>query len=101
MDIHYTHIIYLCQELPYMLVRSFVIVLIELCDVRHPKPTWIRDRIIVLGVGLLIGSGTSLGCEAKLPQCPSDLVSNPLSHHHLVYPASSCLVRGVTQSPGK
>jgi hypothetical protein len=60
-----------------MFIRDFVVVFVELCEVMHPKPTWIRDHVIVLGVGLLIGYGTSLGREAKLSQCSSNLISNP------------------------
>jgi hypothetical protein len=100
MNVSHTHLVYLCQKLPYMLIRGFTIIFVKLSKIRHPKPTGIRNSIIVFGIGFLISSSTSLGRESKFPQRSRNLVPHSLGHPPF-YPPGSCLVERIAHDPGK
>jgi hypothetical protein len=72
------HVINLCKKLPYLLKRGFSVITYELGWIRYPETPWIRNRVIVFWIRLLIGPSLTFWCKPELPQSPSDLIPNPI-----------------------
>jgi hypothetical protein len=67
-----------------VLIRSFSVILIELCKIRDPKTLRVRNSVKVLRIGFLVSFSMPFGVKAKFSQGSHELLPNPFSHAPII-----------------